>query len=219
MHEKALQPAAADAETIRRPRWRRWAVVPWGTFLLEMASIVASVLLALWVSDWNEHRKDVARADEAIAGIRRELHDNRIRLGTSSEYYSQLVATMDSLRSSPSPEAPERFTQLPGWRGLQPPLITDDVFSAALSTQVLGPIDFNLVATLSQTYGALRQCRALHDRFLTDIYEGRVSDLTSFRGRLRDLVSMSDGVGRTVSAAVAVLDARAHPDGAPTAQP
>jgi hypothetical protein len=220
MHEDAAHSSdSAEKATIRRRGWRRLGGVGWTAFLVEMASIVASVLLALWVSDWNEQRKEAARGEEAIAGIRRELDGNRTRLNESSNYYREIAATIDKLRESPSPDAPDRFTQLPGWRGIQAPLLTDDVFSAALSTQVLGSIEFDVVSNLSQAYGALRQCRTFHDRFLTDIYEGRVADLTSFRGRIRDLVSVSVGVERTVSRTIDMLDARRRPARTPSAPP
>jgi hypothetical protein len=209
MQEKvAVAPEATATATTRRTR-RRFAVVPWAAFLLEMASIVASVLLALWVSDWNDHRKEAARAEDALAGIRRELADDRGRLLESSDYYSQLAATIDRLREGSPADVPTRFTSLPAWRGVRPPLLSDDVFSAALSTQALGPIAFDVVADLSQTYGALRQHRWFHDRFLTDIYEGRVTDLGTFRGRIRDLVSMAGAVDRTVSGTIEKLDRRA----------
>jgi hypothetical protein len=219
MHDDAAVSAnSAGKATIRRS-WRLLRGVGWTAFLVELVSIVASVLLALWVSDWNEQRKEAARGEEAIAGIRRELAGNRTRLGESSQYYGEIAATIDKLRETPSREAPDRFTQLPGWRGIQPPLLTDDVFSAALSTQALGSIDFDVVSSLSQAYGALRQCRAFHDRFLTDIYEGRVADLTSFRGRIRDLVNVSTGVERTVSLMIDRLDARRQPANTPSGRP
>src|SRR5690349_18131128 len=140
MHEQAAAaPDATATEATRRTRRRLFTVVPWAAFALEMASIVASVLLALWVSDWNDHRKEAARAEDALAGIRRELGDNRSRLKESHDYYGELIATIDRLRERPSADAPTMFTQVPGWRGVQPPLLNDDVFSAALSTQVLGP--------------------------------------------------------------------------------
>jgi hypothetical protein len=119
---------------------------------------------------------------------------------------------MDKIRDERPPAAAAApFTDVPGWRGLRPPLLSDDVFVAALSTQVLGPLDFDVVANLSQAYGAVRQCRSMHDRLMTDIYEGRVKDIASFRGRTRDLVGTSSAVTRTVTSMIATLDARRTP--------
>lgn len=177
----------------------RWlGQVPWGRLALEMFSVVVGVLIALWLSNWNDRRKEHVRAHEALAEIRRELAGNRDRLNESARYYRTLLERVNVAGGA----GLARFQALPEWKGVSPPLLNDSVFSAAMTTQVLSPLNFELVVASTEAYAHQRRYDWLLQRMLVDLYEDRLAGPV-FRSRLREVlyntVELERFLGRTLA--------------------
>lgn len=81
----------------------------WSDLLLEIASVVFAVLLALAVDEWWEEREDVERARETTRALVQEIRQNRAQLlrgpvrGEASDQLAALDSAIASYRRGSEP--------------------------------------------------------------------------------------------------------------------
>jgi len=70
--------------------------------LIEAASVVLALLLALGASAWHERNQDIERAQTARAAILAELRNNRTELGKNREATTRNLAILNEMAKDES---------------------------------------------------------------------------------------------------------------------
>lgn len=118
--------------------------LPWAELLLEAALVVLSVLLALGLNSWRQHRTDRALADQAVRNLAREIRQNRAEIEKTLPYHEMLL---DTLRSA---HPPLGITARPAY-------IQNNAWQVAQSTGAVPHMAFALVAAASAIQETQRQ--------------------------------------------------------------
>ena len=136
--------------------------VSFGRLALEAAMIAFGVLLALSLESWNEHRKERALAEEALANIRREITTDVERIRQQMPKQQDVVETLrvfeEELEAGKDPVTPGL--------GLYPPFLSSAAWSTAMSTQALAHMEFGTVQRLAAFYDAQRWLDRIEDTWL-----------------------------------------------------
>lgn len=167
--------------------------IPWGTLALETFSIVLGVLLALGVNEWREQRATDARVAVALHSIHAELSWNRDFLQHRLQYYARMAQTLDSLETA-HPEIPLSSMNVQGWRGLSPPVLRASSYDAAIATEALVEMDFEIANAIAQVYHVQAFYMKAVDKFL-DIFVARQAADT---GRMRSIFNEMTTMGNEV---------------------
>ena len=121
--------------------------------VVEAAAIFSSVLLAFWVEEWREDRRDIRAMSEALAAIETELTTNLEELERSAAYYvdampqtSALVARYEAENVFPAPE------DIPA---LQHPVLTTVAYEIVQQNGALSRLDTSDLILIARAYGAL----------------------------------------------------------------
>ncbi len=69
----------------------------WPEYLLEILVIILGILLALYVEEWNEDRKDDEKGREYLLLLEEDLKSDTTDLGESIRYYEQRMERLGSL--------------------------------------------------------------------------------------------------------------------------
>ncbi len=125
---------------------------------LEAAMIVFAVILAFLVTEWREAQRAEDRARTAIERIVLELEANIAQLETVTPYHSETAAGIRdhvALIERGEASAQGRFIEnamavMP--RGLAPPMLNRTAWDYAVTSGVLDPVDYDLVADLAAVY-------------------------------------------------------------------
>jgi cell division protein ZapA (FtsZ GTPase activity inhibitor) len=133
--------------------------------LIEAASVVFALLLALALNQWNENREQAARADAARAAIRAELAENRTEIESARPQLSAIKQKLRDVIDGKSPDAHELSVNL----GVS--LLSAAAWHAALATQATQTIDFKWMTTVAKVY-------ELQDNYLR-VQAAAVDQLTS----------------------------------------
>lgn len=137
---------------------------------LEAAMIAFGVLLALSLESWSEHRKEAARAHEALVNIRKEIAGNveqvRQQIPRQEQVVEALRAYEDSLGAGKKASGPHI--------GLYPPFLSSAAWSTAMSTQALAHMELGTVQKLAAFYDARRWLDRIEDTWLRLMTEPRL---------------------------------------------
>jgi hypothetical protein len=161
--------AGADASPAAPRPARGWRE---SRLLLESALIVLSVLLGVALSEWQESRREHARARAALANFRREIATNLARLEHVQPVHRALAARLDSVAKAPGQGAAfDAFVTVMPKEGLQIEPLADAAWETASSTGVLRLLEYEISSALSETYLIQRQSiggtvNRLSDRFI-----------------------------------------------------
>jgi hypothetical protein len=112
--------------------------------LLEAASVVFAVLVALAVDEWRQEREDLQLAHRALTGIAAEIRSN---LGELDEARDANRAMLEQLEAVLASEAPRSF-------GVQfaYSLLTSAAWQTSQVTQAIHFVDYGLVQKIAQVY-------------------------------------------------------------------
>ena len=142
-----------------------------GHLLMETAMIVFSVLLALSLESWREHRKQQALAHEALVNVRAELAHNIAAITAQLPRQRQVAEDLQAaLRDLAAKQQP-----LPAQAPLNPPLLTAAAWQAAMTTQAVSHMDFRTVQKLASVYETQKWMDRIEDgwlRFVTAPHGG-----------------------------------------------
>jgi len=114
--------------------------------LIEAASVVLALLLALALNSWNDARHDRERAAAARAAILAELRGNRAEV---AEARATLKAIINDLQAALDPDKPEP-RELKVNLGLS--LLSSAAWHAALATQASQELDFAWTTRIAKVY-------------------------------------------------------------------
>lgn len=114
--------------------------------LIEAASVVVALLLALAINNWSEERQQDQRADAARAAILVELKENRSELASVQP---NIRDTLERLRAAVSSEAAQP-TQLR--IELDIALLSSAAWQAAATTRASQSIDLTWITRMAKVY-------------------------------------------------------------------
>jgi hypothetical protein len=144
--------AASSSPARRRWRWLRFEAVSLGDIALQIFSVVAGILLALFIDNWSTERHQRATVDAAMVAIRAELASNRVALRDHAHRMFEMAKrTRESTSNAGQP--PRRCYELDTWRGIGGLNLVDAAYQAAIATQALAHMPFAEASAVSQTYG------------------------------------------------------------------
>lgn len=120
----------------------------------EFVLIVSSVLLALAVDEWREGRQVRDRVDTAMAGFQQEVRANLAQVRERLPYHVTLRTRFGELsRREEPPESLEQiFEAIPDWQGTRLPFLMDVAWEAAVASDVLRHMEYQLITTLAAAY-------------------------------------------------------------------
>ncbi|HEY6985926.1 MAG TPA: hypothetical protein VH375_07575 [Rhodanobacteraceae bacterium] len=174
--------------------------------LIEAASVVAALLLALALNGWNEEREIRARADSARAAILAELRGNREEIRTAQPKLKEIVQYLSDLIANGAPAGHEMHVDL----GIS--LLSEAAWRAALATQATQTIDFAWMTRVARVYelqeNYLRVQNAAIEQLGSipaDSSVGGKQVAASLVPRLSTLSQLADGLARNYDE---LLDAR-----------
>jgi len=116
------------------------------SMIIEIASIVAGVLLALAANEWNENRVNKARANEALINITQEIQSNIKLLKFVNENNKKITDFI--LREN----EPDSSSETPNENFIPALQIQDTAWKTLLSTGVSQYIDYDLLYQISSVY-------------------------------------------------------------------
>jgi hypothetical protein len=165
--------------------------------LIEAASVVVALLLALAINAWNQNRELRERAETARAGILAELRANRDDIDAARP---KLRAIVDSLREKLAKDAPEphEVTVLLGVTQL-----SSASWHAALATDAMRTVDFAWISEVARVYEVQDEYLRLQQNALDQISSipadptlGGKAVAASLMPRFNVLVQIADGLSR-----------------------
>jgi len=114
--------------------------------LIEAASVVLALLLALALNSWNDARHDRERAAAARAAILAELRGNRAELDQARPVLKAIITSLQAALDPDKPEPNELKVEL----GVS--LLSSGAWHAALATQASQDFDFDWVRRIARVY-------------------------------------------------------------------
>lgn len=114
--------------------------------LIEAASVVVALLLALAANDWQEHRQMRERGDVARAAILAELRENRAEIENTRAKLKDILAQLRAESDKNATPPKELHVSL----GLS--LLSSAAWHAALATQSTEEINFAWTTRIAQIY-------------------------------------------------------------------
>ncbi|HEX8281672.1 MAG TPA: hypothetical protein VF551_09855 [Chthoniobacterales bacterium] len=192
-------------------RIRRW--LPRALF--EALLIVVSILVALAVDEWRDHRARSARADEARAIFAHEIESNRALLQSPSylPHHSRLQAEYQELTSAGSDQPGSLFES-----GVHPAPLRDAAWRSFSASSTLADFAPDEILVLSDLYRAQQDLERLNANFLAQFMAPRADRETPAYRRdearsismyLNDIVPHEQRLLQSYDAAVARLKSAA----------
>lgn len=150
--------------------------------LLESFLVVLGVALAFAANEWREHRREEARAANALVSIQDEIQTNRAAVQSSMEYHQRLLGDLYRLAQSEPEAVPKASDFERGFIG--PATVLSTAWDSARSTDALRHMAYRDVLRLSSVYAEqeryLLQQRTvgqtIYDRLLADGTDGLLRD-------------------------------------------
>lgn len=143
---------------MRKPAWL-------AEVLVQSVMIVLSILLALWVDEWKQHRAEQQLVNVSLRNFLHEVQQNEARLDDILPYHRAMRSIVKELETSKSVNTPAEFESAIGVDGMRPPFLLTTAWQTALATGALQKMDYETVSALSLTY-------TLQDRFREESRSG-----------------------------------------------
>lgn len=167
--------------------------ISWRALFIEVLFLCIGVMIALTADNWREERNNQKLAHNALTHIYGEIDYNREFLSDRISYYETLVQEMDSVIALQPAEDRFRFiAHTPAWRGFNPPILRSSTFEAAIASQAMQHMEFNITDQLSRVYSFQDFYLNTIDKFLTDVVS---RDSTSI-GRVKGIMLEMSQMGR-----------------------
>lgn len=143
---------------MRKPAWLAEVIV-------QSIAVTVSILLALWVDQWKQHRAARDLATESMSNFATEIRQNEARLDDVLPYHEGLRSMLQQVEKGHTIHTQAEFQSAIGIDGLRPPSLLQTAWQTSVATGALTHLDYETVAALSLTY-------TLQDRFREDSRTG-----------------------------------------------
>ena len=120
------------------------------TALIEVVSIVVAVIMGFVVNEWRENRGNQRKARTAFERITQEAEENHAQLQDRQDYYRRMIAVIDSLAKTS--RQIHSYAEIPGWSGINPPMLSASSYKTAASIGVFSYMDFQTADQISKLY-------------------------------------------------------------------
>lgn len=165
--------------------------------LIEAASVVFALLLALALNQWNERRELRERGDAVRAAIRAELVENRAEIASTKGNLAEIQTHLRDVIAGKETAEHELTVNL----GVS--LLSAAAWHAALATQASETIDFEWMTKVAKIYELqdnYRHVQAAAVDQLTSIPAGGDKDAkaiaASLIARIDGLAQLADGLSK-----------------------
>lgn len=156
---------------------------PWLTqILLDSAMIVFSILLALWMNDWEQDREKERLAGLSLLNFLKEVQRNESWLEDVAPFHLGMATAMKQQAEAGAIRTPEDLFNMVGLEGVRPPDLLDTAWQTAIATGALTHMDYETVSALSLTY-------TQQARFREDVRNGLPEALRTGNVRHEDVPS------------------------------
>gem|GEM_PF-1739023 len=132
-----------------RHRRRRRSRLSWPLLGIEVAAIVLGVALGFFVNEWRQGRADRALGEAALRSIAAEMSGNCAQVRRVAPYHARMSAAIDSAAAI---HGFGRVGRIPGFQGLNPPVLRTGSYDVALATGALAHVPFETADLASQIY-------------------------------------------------------------------
>ena len=122
------------------------------TFLIEVFTIIFGVLLALGVNEVRNHYNDKQEVNIALESIKVELNNNKAFLDLRLPYYESMIDTIKKVISLKGKDIGFKSVSLPGFKGINPPLLRNSSLRTAISTQAFSNMEYSMANKISWVY-------------------------------------------------------------------
>jgi len=136
----------SDTRAIPHPSLRARLREKLPEILIEAASVVVALLLALALNGWNERRQENERAATVRASILAELRENRSEIHDAQTRLEAITAVLEAALDETKPEPRELKINL----GLS--LLSAAAWHAALATQASQNLDFEWLTRIARIH-------------------------------------------------------------------
>jgi hypothetical protein len=182
-----------------------------GGLVLEGAMIVLSILLALGLENWNEHRKESARCRTALVQIRKEIAWNRREMAGVLEEHGVKI---EALRSAAGIYSGKNKGNAVIDATLSFPEHRSIVFNAAMTGRTLGPLDYETILPIMECYSSHAWLLKFEDtwfqcvlQFDMDVDRSRMANqLGRLAGILQNYRQIEEGAVAQCDSATAAID-------------
>ena len=123
-----------------------------GKFIVEVSTIIFGVILALGVNEVREHYNDEEIVNTALESIQIEIQKNRDFLNIRIPYYSAMIDTLDILIKKHGANEGLWSVSVPGFTGINPPMLRNSSLQTAISTQAFSNMDYAVADNISWVY-------------------------------------------------------------------
>jgi len=128
--------------------------ISWGVWLprvmFESALIVASILFALALDEWQEDREIDQLVDRSMASFEREIKRNQSRIEAVQPYHEGLQRMLESRIAGEGIKSAGEFRNI--LDAMQPAVLLNSAWQTAVATGALSRMDYEVVAAVSLTY-------------------------------------------------------------------
>jgi hypothetical protein len=139
-----------------------------GEYALEAVMIALSILLALGVENWNEHRKEAKRCRTALAYIRKEIVQNRREV---ADLLDKHKARMEALTTAAKALKSGKERGIRVEIDTQFPIHQSRVFDAAMANRTLSPLGYETLLPVMESYSSHIWLQKLEDTWLRKVIE------------------------------------------------
>jgi hypothetical protein len=134
-----------------------------GEYALEAVMIALSILLALGVENWNEHRKEAKRCRTALAYIRKEIVQNRREV---ADLLDKHKARMEALTTAAKALNSGKERGIRVEIDTQFPVHQSRVFDAAMANRTLSPLGYETLLPVLESYSSHAWLQKFEDTWL-----------------------------------------------------
>ncbi len=177
--------------------------IPWVQLFIESVLVVLSVLLALALDAWYDHRQEQEKVRRALRGLHAELVENRKNLQFRVSHHRALLDTFrtDSL-------------SFRGGLSLKNIDINTQAWETAQQTGTVGLMDYEVASRVSSAYAKADDVEFLSRKVFDVLLDGTTflgytpNDLGDFDGLLSDLTNTEAKALRRTTRAVDAIESR-----------
>ena len=148
----------------------------WRVLAVESVVIMLSVLLGFTLNGWRQSASEQETVDAALQSIAAEARQNRNEMKRHLPYYRTMRDTLRQLAQQRGDSTNLQPSEIPGYRGVQIPLLRGSAFETARSTGALSNMEFHLADAVSSTYDYQRTYNGYLDKLtgvvVTEGFEG-----------------------------------------------
>jgi len=135
-------------------------------FIKDIVPVLLGVLIALWVNNWNQERKDKTYIDNFYSSLKKELKDTDKQITEKSPYQQKLVDTLEAYSNNETTPLLKVIEKAGGVNG---PLIKLNYWNA-LSNSKIELIEYDKLSILADIEEGNELLKYKRNKLLDFIY-------------------------------------------------